>query len=261
MILDDIKGWDNYKDFVNKLGKMSDEEKRKRREARKKFWEYMKHILFGDPKKQDTQGLIDARNLNDDDLENIANCLSKKFEFFTGITLLCDKEDVFDKNKDKSNGKFKYENYILDSLKEFKDLFLPRMNSKLEPKINRYLLECLDKSKQKQEIEITKLNGNGFVTSWKRLTAGIILLVFGVIGCVITALGLASKLAVALLFLFVFMIVTGTLCLLWGKISDCLAPCCPQIFDSRYQKSLIDKSKIIKQEINFNLTTNNILQK
>ncbi len=260
---DDIKGWDNYKDFVNKLGKMTDEERKKRRESRKKLWEYMEHILFGNPRKQNTQGLTDIRNLDDADLENIADCLSKKFEFFTGISLLCDNDDIFDNKKDEKNNEFKYRNYIVNSLKNFKGLFPLLENCEIKPQIK------IDLPELEQKIKITGQDRNKLVTSqnatssWKRLTAGIILLVFGVIGCgsVVLGLGLASKLAVALLFLFVFMIITGTLCLLWKKISDCLAPCCSQIFDSRYQKSLIDKSKIIKQEINFNLTTNNILQK
>ncbi len=249
-----IEEWDDYKGFVNQSG--IDIDNGKRRKARKKFWGYMKHILFGNPKKQDTQGLIDARNLNDDDLKNIANCLSEKFEFFTGITLLYDEEDVFDKNKNKSNGKYKYKNYILDSLKQFKNLFLTCQEFGCEQNIG---------IKLKQGKNMTESNENESATSqnvtnnWKRLTAGIILLVFGVIGCgsIALGLGLTSKLAFVLLFLFVFMIITGTAFLFWKKISGCLALCCPRTSESMYQNSLIEKGKIAEQGKNLMLNIDN----
>ena len=64
---DDIEGWNGYKNFINKSGRMTAEEKGKRREARKKLWKYEKCVLFGDPERN-ICGLLDIRNLNDDEL-------------------------------------------------------------------------------------------------------------------------------------------------------------------------------------------------
>lgn len=214
----DIEGWNNYKEFVNKSGKIKEDEKEKRREARKKYWAYIKYILFGNT-AQNTRGLLDIKQLSNADLKNIANCLSDKFELFTGISLFCDSKDIFNNQSDR------YKSYIVDDLQKFKSSLFPTNIP-------------LDDRKIKIESDITAKGMDNKCTSTKnstnsrkRLIAGIIFLFIGIIGCVsvVLSLGLASKLAIALFLLFITIAVVGIVCLFWKKISGCLNPCCLKI--------------------------------
>ncbi len=212
---DDWDGWvEQDTKYANAMG-ISNDKKIYRRQARKKYWAYVKCIFFGDAKK-DIRGLFNTKNLSDEDLRKALEIILErggKGYLFLDIDEVADKADIFQGGEDIS--------WFIDDVKELRNQLLSKYKvSNTEELHNQFLSEGNSNDKKVYQKE----------NSTRRIVSGAILLVLGIIGCgVVLGIGLASKLAVALLFLFVFMTITGALCLFWKKISGCLNMCCPKI--------------------------------
>ncbi|MBQ9491459.1 MAG: hypothetical protein IJU86_01625 [Firmicutes bacterium] len=216
---DDIADWLSQDAlYVNKMG-ISNDKKIYRRQARKKYWAYVKCIFFGDAKK-DIRGLFNTKNLSDEDLRKALEIILErggKGYLFLDIDEVADKADIFQGGEDIS--------WFIDDVKELRNQLLSKYKvSNTEELHNQFLSEGNSNSMLSDKKVYQKEN------STRRIVSGAILLLIGIVGCgVVLGIGLASKLAVALLFLFVFMTITGALCLFWKKISGCLSMCCPKI--------------------------------
>ena len=187
---DDLDGWTKQDaEYVNKTGITAPNELGLRRHARKKYWEYIKCIFFGNTKKH-IRGLFDIKKLNSENLNQILKIILSRSRnddsgdySFLEIQGVADEEDIF------SSGT---STRLCDDIKKFRDQCLSEENSKY------------------------------------RIISGGILLAIGIIGCgVILGIGLTSKLVIALFLFSVTTAVVGIVCLLWGKISSCLSVCTP----------------------------------
>ena len=121
---DDLNGWTKQDaEYVNKIGITAPNELDLRRRARRKYWEYIKCIFFGDAKK-DIRGLFNTKALSDEVIDKILKSIlrySSGNYSFLNIEGVADKEDIF--SSDTST-------WLCDDIKKFRDQFLSEENSK-----------------------------------------------------------------------------------------------------------------------------------
>ena len=214
--------------------------------TRSEYWDYVKKCLFGDPEGT-IHGLMNINDLTNEDLKEIVNliCLDldeKEFykdSFFLrvrGVGVI-DKDDVFcPDNKEKLANdliecKGLFNKQAVNSMVEKNDqntnnidtddVFCPDNKEKLA----NDLIECKGLFNKQAVNSMVEKNDQNTNNSKKRLIAGIILVLLGIIGCSTTlGLGLAGQFAFVLLLFFITTSVTGLGCLLWKKIINCLGP-------------------------------------